>query len=246
MNKLSNELIASIRKDKQSGLSLHKIVAKYKCSISTVSFYCRDIFENPHRKYKTEKEVRIAVNNKERQRYKMFGKKDFPSKHNNYHKTYLCPKCGNKLIRITSKLCSECYKSQRHLKSLTQMELRRQKDLPIKQEVISPSVKQLKPDSIQRKKFTCISCGNKIRKQGGQCVDCYNKSRRQLIDKQNKEQPAIEQARKVHADNVLGYIKKKLDRNLITTPCRKSPTKAHFWIMEIGKCRYCDKDYEYR
>jgi len=86
---LSSEIILGIRKLKTEGYSIEKIAKLFECSKSTVSYYCRDLFENNQRIHKTE----VAA----RKKIQQASKKKHP-----------CGKCG-KAINIKSTLCRECF-----------------------------------------------------------------------------------------------------------------------------------------
>jgi len=53
-----------IRKEKADGASLKTLAEKYHLAKSTISLYCRDVFDHPLRKYSTEKEAREAIRSK--------------------------------------------------------------------------------------------------------------------------------------------------------------------------------------
>ena len=50
-----------IRKEKADGASLKTLAEKYHLAKSTISLYCRDVFDHPLRKYSSEKEAREAI-----------------------------------------------------------------------------------------------------------------------------------------------------------------------------------------
>ena len=96
MVKFQPDKIKLIRNDKTAGKSLSDIAAKYNCSKSTVSYYCRDIFDHPNRQYQTEKDVRQRLHETRKVR-------------NHGHKLVPCTKC-QKPIRVNkSGLCFDCY-----------------------------------------------------------------------------------------------------------------------------------------
>ena len=91
--KLSPELIRLIRVAKSSGRSLTDISRQYHVARSTISIYCRDLYDDPQRKYETEAEFRHNLVLKGK------GKN-----HNKYHP---CIDCGAK-IRNNRTRCYSC------------------------------------------------------------------------------------------------------------------------------------------
>lgn len=88
MKAIANEIIKSIRIDKQNGSSLKTISSKYGIAKSTVSYYCRDLYTYRTRKYQTEEEAR---------------------NHTNSSKRHICRNCGSP-CKKEGGLCLKCYK----------------------------------------------------------------------------------------------------------------------------------------
>lgn len=88
MKKLPPETIKRMRQAKLDGESLKNIAAIFGCSRSTASLHCRDTFNHPRRKYKTEAEAREAI-----------------ARH---YRTHPCIDCG-KQIRVEHIRCAKCH-----------------------------------------------------------------------------------------------------------------------------------------
>jgi len=84
--------IAAMRQMKEEGFSLGDIALKLHVAKSTVSIYCRDIFDHPKRIYQTEQEIRDVV-----------FKRGVGKNHEAFHR---CA-CGAK-IRRQHKRCLSC------------------------------------------------------------------------------------------------------------------------------------------
>ena len=86
---ISNTTVNLIRQAKIKGYSLNDIAKWFCISKSTVSLYCRDLYDDPRRIYQTQEEARAM---------------------GFLHSTiifYPCPECG-KQIRKERKLCKNC------------------------------------------------------------------------------------------------------------------------------------------
>ena len=114
---LPADIVTRIRRDKENGLSLNEIAYKYNCAKSTASFYCRDVFWHPFRKYATEREARQTPIDKK----KGMPRKRYPSDFNKPRYTYPCIICGAKITR-KGRFCIVCYTELRKLQALVNAE----------------------------------------------------------------------------------------------------------------------------
>ena len=127
MHKIPDSTIMAIRSGKQTGQSLKQISEQYHISKATVSYYCRDLFSHPNRKYITEVEIRkrgtelakrftchicgTPTKSKNRlcgacyQRSRPQSTIQHPKK----HKLYPCRDCKTKLISKPNGLCISCH-----------------------------------------------------------------------------------------------------------------------------------------
>lgn len=92
--RISAEKVAAMRQMKKEDFSLQDIAQKYHVAKSTVSIYCRDLFDHPKRIYQTEEEIRDVI-----------FKRGIGKNHDAYHK---CA-CGVK-IRRDHQRCLTCRK----------------------------------------------------------------------------------------------------------------------------------------
>lgn len=116
IKKIAAETIYLIRQRKRDGLSITKIAKEFKLSTSTVSLYCRDLFNNPSRKYKTEEEARhkISLYKSERWHDGKRSPSDLITNRPSKHKHLPCIKCGQlRKADSVTKLCYPCYKQKR-------------------------------------------------------------------------------------------------------------------------------------
>ena len=127
---LPPKVVLEIRKLKAEGHSLKEISSLFGCSKSSVSLYCRDLYSNNKRVYKTEEEAREKI--------RKVPKKKHP-----------CGNCG-KAIRLGSKLCKECYmKSPR--KNISRI---RNRDVSFFRNTVSEKMRNKYPRKI--KKSICL------------------------------------------------------------------------------------------
>ena len=147
-------IIEAMRRDKHSGLSLLQLSLKYKVAKSTASLYCRDLYNNPQRIYKTGKDARqrIVAN---RKRYpcikcgtlckregglcaKCFGNAHTNAPHSNHdhHKKYPCKSCKVNMVYKLDGVCLSCYRTIIHKKALIKQQEQdaRQHDKQIRME----------------------------------------------------------------------------------------------------------------
>lgn len=89
--KLTTETINAIRRAKSEGASLSEISRIYRCSKSTASSYCRDLFSYPTRKYQTEADARKRT-----------------------PRLTPCLKCGKLIYAKKTGLCEDCYKASKN------------------------------------------------------------------------------------------------------------------------------------
>jgi hypothetical protein len=125
LHKLPDSTVQLIRQRKTEGKSLTEIATECNCTKSTVSLYCRNLFDNPRRKYKTEQEARQAIltlrRGKPRKRYPV-----------DNHQIYLdsqlpCTKCGKPRQRHSKTgLCIICLRQQRRENANHPVQKRRQ------------------------------------------------------------------------------------------------------------------------
>ena len=112
LKRLDRNTIDNIREGKRDGRSLKDLAQEFGCTKSTVSYYCRDLFTHPMRKYQTLEDVRKSHNESKKARYAT-GKrcpsdfKNYPSRHA-IRKMYPCVSCGKPMSRKGS-LCINCY-----------------------------------------------------------------------------------------------------------------------------------------
>jgi IS30 family transposase len=121
---LPDATIALMRKMKREGHSLAKIAEDLSCAQSTVSLHCRDLFDYPYRKYKTEEEAR-------RNNYRKTRKEARQYSHEKYLKKLIpCNQCGKpRKPKILSGLCATCYRENRRQKSAERKRILREQKL---------------------------------------------------------------------------------------------------------------------
>ena len=117
-----------IKKEKADGTSLKTLAEKYHLAKSTVSLYCRDVFDHPLRKYSTEKEAREAIRSK---------------------KLHKCanPSCNN----LTTKThCLSCYRRQTPIKKPSApIPIRKPSSPKPKKKLIIPISKYIRPSILE-------------------------------------------------------------------------------------------------
>ena len=212
-----------MRQDKINGASLIALSAKYGCSKSTASLYCRDLISHPTRKVLTEEEAR----NSERLRKQRTG-------YNRKKKP--CTDCG-KIIRADNKtgFCAECWKIERVKINKTKAKpavIRQPKPMVIRVRNVPvgiPEPKSFKDRIGHHKLIPCRNCQKPIRKsKSGLCKVCRYNEVAKARDKKS-------------TFNVHPLGRKSV---VVSDPCSKSPCGAHRWMLDNynnGTCFYCDK-----
>lgn len=99
--RITQSQIELIRQAKINGYSLNEISKLYHIAKSTISLYCRDLYDDIRRQYPTEEDARQRISEQ--------------SKTNMHYKK--CPNCG-KRIRIYYTLCQKCSGTLQHQNGL--------------------------------------------------------------------------------------------------------------------------------
>ncbi len=135
MNRIPDTTITAIRNGKQAGQSLGQLSEQYHIAKSTVSYYCRDLFSHPRRKYQTELEVRKRVTEQA--------------------KRFTCRNCGSP-IKSKNGLCGTCYQKSRPHNTPTH-----HKTLKSKTHKLYPCV-NCKTNMVRKPNGLCLNCYQRL------------------------------------------------------------------------------------
>jgi hypothetical protein len=106
MRSLPQESIDRMKELKRGGMPLRAIAEEIGCSKATASFYTREEFDYPRRKYHTLAEQREGRNALRRSKPRKY----YPSeKHRRLHP---CSVCRTTLVRKVGGVCLKCYKDE--------------------------------------------------------------------------------------------------------------------------------------
>ena len=110
--KIAQHIIDQIRRAKRDGSSLKEVAARFHISKSTVSTYCRDLFQHPQRIYETEADTRARLYQRSKAnkiRYRQDGRSQSWSKFGS-RSTQPCRVCDHHIRRGgKSGLCASCF-----------------------------------------------------------------------------------------------------------------------------------------
>lgn len=162
---LPEATVSEIRRLKHAGASLRELAVQFGCAKSTVSLYCRDLFEYPRRKYHSEKEARqlpiLNRRGKPRKRYPSDSAEHRRLHRRRYgHKPiYKCANCGSPVWRKGS-LCIICYRQRekelalvREAKQAREREQRRGEKIERVMKRFPPPIIEVCPDSPNQRHY---------------------------------------------------------------------------------------------
>jgi hypothetical protein len=116
MKSLPQESIDRMKELKRGGMSLRGITKEIGCSKATASFYTREEFDYPRRKYHTLLEQREGRNALRRKK----PRRDYPSEE--HRRLHPCSVCNTTLIRRKGGVCLKCYKAELARKKALRLE----------------------------------------------------------------------------------------------------------------------------
>lgn len=178
------------------------------------------------------------------------------------HTYYQClNKCGN-YVRVKNGLCQSCYIKVRQAKAEYHNPTRKRKKYVYpcrngcgntttkigsrckecyrKEANVNPQTSKILKDKMGHPLYPCKRCKALIRKQDSLCHKCFDTVLRNAgevryrEDKQRKEEVVKRQQQNYKPD--------------VNAICLKSPTKAHYEIIDsdkIGTCKYCGRTKDY-